>query len=108
MTLGLLSPGCLCQPQQTPHAGEITGDWMADVAQVGKVDRQLLGAASVEGGDGGDVGDVGGAGGGGDTTQEEVSRRLETACLTAAWEDVLSESSEEGGTVLGHVGVQVL
>ena len=73
----LLGPVGLRQPQQTSRAREITGDGVAevveDVAQVGDVHGQLLGAARVEAGYGGDVGQVGGAAGGRDAAQQEVS-----------------------------------
>ncbi len=62
-------PLVLAQPEQAAGAGQVGGHRVAeviqDVAQVGDVHRQLLGAPCVEAGDGGHVGEVGGARGGG-------------------------------------------
>ena len=56
---GLGGPLVLTEPQQAASAGQVGGHWMAeviqDVAQVGDVHCQLLGAPCVEAGDGGHV-----------------------------------------------------
>ena len=69
-----------------------------DIAQVGDVHRELLGAARVEAGDGGHVGEVGGARGGGQAAQEEVGGGLERggghSRLRAAGEHTESEEED--------------